>query len=1120
MAELTEEQRRWLGRMGRGAVASIPFVGAFLEQVSFGPREDKKAAELRKIIGSLAKAQRESDATVEEILQSVRSEASPGSELSAKLDEILALIPQRAEPPGRTPVPTVFISSTIEDLGDHREKAKDAANRAEFLPVLSQYFPASQHKRALDLCLERAAQADVLVAIVGHRYGFVPPDNDKKDEKSITWLECEAAGPDTKVLAFLVDPAFRGLDATKEQQRLMDALAKGDDITALAVEVQRNIRKLEEFRRWVSSDEKKFLCKTFTNPDNLALEVYHALAGWRRRNTRFAATLAPAERPPADPTQYLQWLSNHTGFINIRGLQVGKGKAHRFPIEELYITLTTAAERPAEKRGESRRSKEDLSELVAEREAASVPLQSALRSDRLVIVGDPGSGKTTFLHRICYALAQTLLEEEPQAAKERLGIDDKPFPIFVRIGELAEHIRLCHEDPARPGPVSANAPTWLPNFLATRSQEMSWGLDEDFFRKTIESGRAIILLDGLDEAPGRVERESIVRMFEHATAAYGPCRFVVTTRPRAYEGVAVLDGFRRAEIEPLTPEAIDTFLQHWCEGLYQGGADAERHRGQLTEALRSRPEIRRMASNPVMLTALAVVHWNENRLPEQRAELYESVLRWLLRAHEQKPGKASSEVCARRFRKLALEMQNHPGGRQVQVTKHWAAEAIEDTFAAPTHEERIERAETFLDEEEIDSGVITSVGRKVRFWHLTFQEYLAARAVAGLGEEKQLELLFEGERLYQPEWREVLELFGGVLHEQGRDKVDAFVKAVLARLGEEPTLADRARCIGLLGAMVRDLSPLEYEPGDPAYRATLEAVMDIFDAEKSEGVPFQDRLDAAEALGQAGDPRLDEDDWVTIPAGTFRMGSKDGDDDKTPVHEVELDGFQIGRYPVTVQELARFVGEGGYQERRWWKDPERFGKYEAPHEWVMRSTRHARTTLTRTHQGARRRWACTRVGRAWKGCTTWPVMCGSGARTGMTLATMRNRRGATRQGRRAAGLALCAPAAGAAIGAMRAPPSATAAIRATAAASSVFGWCVRPPSLNAEALATGPLYSGPRKARLCGAKPLESFLGEALVGQAGRSSRCRGDGVTRVRTGRVNLVTASHFSHGNGSVGC
>jgi hypothetical protein len=47
-----------------------------------------------------------------------------------------------------------------------------------------------------------------------------------------------------------------------------------------------------------------------------------------------------------------------------------------------------------------------------------------------------------------------------------------------------------------------------------------------------------------------------------------------------------------------------------------------------------------MVRNPVMLTALAVVHWNERRLPEQRAELYESIITWLSRSREQRPGRA------------------------------------------------------------------------------------------------------------------------------------------------------------------------------------------------------------------------------------------------------------------------------------------------------------------------------------------------------------------------------------------------------------------------------------------------------------------------------------------------
>ena len=48
-------------------------------------------------------------------------------------------------------------------------------------------------------------------------------------------------------------------------------------------------------------------------------------------------------------------------------------------------------------------------------------------------------------------------------------------------------------------------------------------------------------------------------------------------------------------------------------------------------------------------------------------------------------------------------------------------------------------------------------------------------------------------------------------------------------------------------------------------------------------------MEAAEALGQAGDPRLRENNWVRIPAGTFVMGEDE------EAHEVELDAYEIGK---------------------------------------------------------------------------------------------------------------------------------------------------------------------------------------------------------------------------------
>jgi formylglycine-generating enzyme required for sulfatase activity len=236
---------------------------------------------------------------------------------------------------------------------------------------------------------------------------------------------------------------------------------------------------------------------------------------------------------------------------------------------------------------------------------------------------------------------------------------------------------------------------------------------------------------------------------------------------------------------------------------------------------------------------------------------------------------------------------------------------------------------SFLDEEEVDSGIVLSRGPQLRFWHLTFEEYLAARAVAGLGESAQWKLLFDRDRLYQPEWREVLLLLAGILHvKQGRSKVDGLIQTTLDRLGHTPSLVNLARCAGLLGAILADLRPLKYHCPDPRYQQVLSAALGIFGKSQSKAIDIQTRLEAAEALGQAGDPRLTRDNWVTLPAGRFLMGAQDKSPDRPnydpeaysdePVREVAVESFQLGRYPVTVAEYNRFIEDGGHDNPAWW----------------------------------------------------------------------------------------------------------------------------------------------------------------------------------------------------------
>ena len=272
------------------------------------------------------------------------------------------------------------------------------------------------------------------------------------------------------------------------------------------------------------------------------------------------------------------------------------------------------------------------------------------------------------------------------------------------------------------------------------------------------------------------------------------------------------------------------------------------------------------------------------------------------------------------------------------MNKRRAAELLAPAFGGT-----VDANEELLEKEMQDSGIISSVASDLRFWHLSFQEFLAARQIASLIEKQQIERIVKSGKLYHPEWREVMRLLGGILRLQGEAKIEGLFQAILGQLGPGPTLADQARCAALLGAMMRDLSGISYKPQTPDYERTVKAVMRIFDAREAEKIDIKTRIEAADALGQVGDPRLEEDNWVTIPAGTFLMGAQklnnkganydsEASDDESPVQEVTLRQFRIARFPVTVQEFAEFMERGCYSERKHWMQGG-FGNFKEPEDW-------------------------------------------------------------------------------------------------------------------------------------------------------------------------------------------
>ena len=628
------------------------------------------------------------------------------------------------------------------------------------------------------------------------------------------------------------------------------------------------------FKEYATADEFKEL---------LSKELHELLCH------RLGPPAGDDQSPPADFRKYLQDLWEETALIDIRGLFTGRPDAQRFPIEDLYIELSASGSAAAEE-----------PEPKGRPQRGDALLKAALQNPRLVIIGDPGCGKTTFLRWVAHCLAGDRAGRTPGAAGQHLGLDRARLPVLVPIADWLDFI--ARTEAQKDGPKLARGAEWLVEYLGARATDANQGLAKGDFRRKLNEGDCALLLDGLDEAPDDQQRQ------------------------RA-----------RGHIEAPDAAAIDGFLARWSRALCpENESMAERHRKELAAALASRPEIRRMARNTVMLTALAVVHWNEKRLPEQRAELYESILKWLLKAREQRAGREKSQRCRQLLAELALAMQGDEKGRQVQVTRRWAAEQLAPRFGADA--DATARAEAFLAEEEIDSGIVVRRGNQLRFWHLTFQEYLAAQALAGWEDGKRTQLLLaagdnKAPALYRPEWRETVLLLAGVLYVQGQAKVDGLAAGVLDRLGTKPSLPDQARAAGLLGAVVQDLSPFGYRPADPRYAALLEAAMAIFDAKQAAKIPLQDRIAAADALARAGDPRLGwarPGRFVALPGGSFAMGAQKTDpkapghdpeasDNEAPVHTVTVDPFQIGRFPVTVAEYAEFIDDEDAADPRWWQ---------------------------------------------------------------------------------------------------------------------------------------------------------------------------------------------------------
>jgi formylglycine-generating enzyme required for sulfatase activity len=626
------------------------------------------------------------------------------------------------------------------------------------------------------------------------------------------------------------------------------------------------------------------------------------------------------------------------------------------------------------------RKKRPMDETLGEKAQSRLPAMAALsKYDKLVLLGDPGSGKSTLVNYVALCLAGDGLGSGG-VTRKRLGKAWKlPGLLPVRV--------ILRDYAARGLPEDKGLWQFIQDELRATQTSTGENLAPclPYIQRILgQKNGATLFLDGVDEVPEAHRlRVRLKEKSEQFARDFPSCRLVVTSRPYAYQDPeAWLTNFQVRSLADFSPEQVQAYIARWYTHMAQkdralGPANAKRYAEQLQNAVQQNPRLAELAPRPLLLTLMASLHrWREGgTLPERRQELYEASVGLLLDLW-QRP-------------KHIFDAQGRPAGTEYDVWKelgigaeemrstlnliayeaHWKQPSLEGTHDIRARDlvgilyERSDKRKTGLDATAGQRRIVEYLtnragllierkqGEIYTFPHRTFQEYLAA---CHLADEDFPYLLADRLREDDGRWREACLL--------------AAAKAVAGT---------KSAIWNMLGGFCpHDLKPGE-TPELPDWFAALRAAEALIETEQHQNVPDRqrhlvqrlkewlvalveagalpprDRSAAGRVLAQLEDPRpglglrllpaakgsalsLPDILWCPVPAGPFIMGSNESDipalikkfggerewyESETPQHREESisQPYLISRYPITNAQFHAFVGDSdGYRKNSWW----------------------------------------------------------------------------------------------------------------------------------------------------------------------------------------------------------
>jgi hypothetical protein len=241
----------------------------------------------------------------------------------------------------------------------------------------------------------------------------------------------------------------------------------------------------------------------------------------------------------------------------------------------------------------------------------------------------------------------------------------------------------------------------------------------------IESGDAVninkvrLYLDGLDEIADDKIRETVVTVARQGIDSYPQLQMVLTSR--SYVQGPWLTWLPRLSLSGFTDEQIERFIREWLQGR-------EEEIGRFKSQLKKTPALADLMEVPLIATLIMLVFRQTGRLPESRPRVYEVFIELMCEGWNLAKGLLRTSRFGLRVKKAVLSkiaVDTHRRKSRV-FDESIIRQGIKSCVSVSVCKNWTE-----LRDELLEDGLINRSGINFEFSHLSFQEFLAAKAVLG-----------------------------------------------------------------------------------------------------------------------------------------------------------------------------------------------------------------------------------------------------------------------------------------------------------------------------------------------------------------------------------------------------